>query len=157
MNFSDPKPAIPPAKALHHRTLFAAPALLLAAALATPSAHAQGPCRLTHLKEHAPEYPLGQESHPIGGTVQVLATFTPQGRVSTSEVIDGPQVLRFEAEAYVRGWRVDPADDERQCLITLDYRFDSSSRACSTAHQPSIRPQHVDDTHVIMHITCDFF
>lgn len=117
---------------------------------------AQLNCSLGRISERvAPQYPVQTEARPVTGVVSVLATFAPDGRVTSSKVITGPAVLRFESEAYVRGWRAEPSSDVRQCAITLDYRFEGAPYACNSHNTVHVRADRVDETHIIMRLGCE--
>ncbi len=134
-------------------------ALLVAgcAAWALPSpAQSVAGCSLGKVKERLPaQYPIALSGRVVEGMVTVLAAFAPDGHVTSSKAVSGPQTLQFEARAYVQGWRADADSGQRQCAIVLDYRFDGSQGVCSKNTQVSVRPERLDDTHVWMHLSCD--
>jgi hypothetical protein len=110
-------------------------------------------CFLGKITEHVPpHYPGGG----VQGEVDVLATFAPDGHVSGNKVISGPQALRFEAQAYLNGWRAGPSSTPRQCVIHLKYTFDGS-QACVRSRNVSVQPERVNETDVILHLGCDGF
>jgi hypothetical protein len=110
-------------------------------------------CSLGKITEHVlPHYPGGG----VQGEVDVLATFAPDGHVSGNKVISGPQALRFEAQAYLNGWRAEPSSTPRQCVIHLKYTFDGS-QACARRRNISVQAERVNETDVILHLGCDGF
>lgn len=127
----------------------------MAAAWTAQSAFAQVNCSLGRVVERtAPQYPMQLDQRVVEGQVGVLVTFNPDGRVSSTKSIAGPQALRFESESYVRGWRAEPSSDIRQCTVTLDYRFEGAPNTCSTHNEIHIRAERLDDNHVLMHMSC---
>ena len=129
---------------------------LMLAALGMPLAHAQTSCQLGKIREQAaPMYPVQLRGRVVEGTVNLLVTFAPDGRVSSSKVFSGPSDLRFEAEAYVRGWHVEKSSEFKECTITLDFRFDGAQGACPRRDILRVRPERVDAQHVILQILCD--
>ncbi|MEO7028483.1 MAG: energy transducer TonB [Acidobacteriaceae bacterium] len=137
------------------RTLF-----LILTCLACLTARAQNlpDCSLGKITERVPpQYPITLQGRIVEGTVSVLATFSPDGRVSGSKAISGPPALQFEARAYLNGWRAQPASAPRQCIIQIIYQFDGSQGVCSTHTQVAVRPERLDETHVLLHLSCDVF
>lgn len=128
--------------------------------VATGLLRAQDPlsCSLGSVKERiAPMYPTQYQGRIVEGSVQVLATFAPDGRVTSSKVLSGPSELRFTAESYIRGWRADKSDEPRQCSIAVDFRFDGSQAACGRRTEVHARTERLDDTHVLVHLNCDIW
>ena len=137
--------------------LFAVALLLASALLHSHPCRAQEPiaCTLGRVSERvAPHYPDTLNGRALQGVVSMLATFAPDGKVSSSKVFAGPSALRFESEAYVRGWRAEPSEEPRQCTITLEYRFDGSQGVCGPHRQVQVRAERQDDTHVLMRLSC---
>lgn len=121
-------------------------------------AHAQLSCSLGHITERiAPEYPLQLQGHILEGSVTVLATFAPDGRVTGSKAVSGPSALRFAADSYVHGWRAEKSDATRQCTVQVEFQFDGSQGVCNTHTEVRARPEHIDDTHVLVHLNCDLW
>jgi len=123
------------------------------------TAHAQDlECSLGKVTERVPpRYPVQLGGRVVEGDVNVLATFAPDGRVSSSKVINGPQPLQFEARAYLSGWRAEPASAPRQCIIHLKYRFDGSQGVCTKNREVDVRPERLSETDVLLHLSCDAF
>ena len=118
-------------------------------------ASAQVNCSLGRVTERtAPQYPMQLDNRPLEGQVGLIATFGPDGRVTSTKTFTGPQALRFESESYVRGWRAEPSSDIRQCTVTLDFRFEGAPNTCSTHNEIHIRAERLDDNHVLMHMSC---
>ncbi len=137
------------------RSIAAGSILLAGFAVCVIPGHAQLNCSLGRVIERvAPQYPMQTESRPIEGLVSIFATFAPDGRVTSSKVITGPSVLRFESESYIRGWRAEARSDVRQCAITLEYRFEGAPNACNSHNTVHVRAERLDDTHVLMHLGC---
>ncbi len=115
-------------------------------------------CSLGKITERVvPRYPVQLEGRVVEGDVNLLATFAPDGRVSSSKAINGPQALQFEARAYLSGWRAEPASAPRQCVIHLRYRFDGSQAACTRNREVGVRPERLSETEVLLHLSCDVF
>ena len=123
----------------------------------TSFALAQEPpsCSLGRIEERiTPQYPDALNGRVVQGAVQVQANFAPDGHVSSSKVISGPPALRFESEAYIRGWRAEKSDAPRACIITLDYRFDGSQGVCRLRNEIHVRAEREDETHVTLRVSC---
>ena len=131
--------------------------LLLSAASALRAAEFPS-CSLGRVSERvAPQYPLGLDGRIVEGTVQVQANFAPDGRVTSSKVISGPAALRFESEAYIRGWRAEKSEELRACVISIQYVADSSRGLCSKQNEVHLRAERLDETHVLVHLSCEMF
>ena len=118
------------------------------------SIHAQDlECSLGKITEHVPPLYSGGG---VQGEVDVLATFAPDGHVSGNKVISGPQALRFDAQAYLNGWRAGPSSTPRQCVIHIKFSFDGS-QACTRRRNITVQPERVNQTEVILHLSCDGF
>ncbi len=125
-----------------------------------PQAHAQEPlaCNLGAVKERVPaQYPLQLQGRIVEGTVQLLATFAPEGHVTVTKVLSGPAPLRFAAESYIHGWRAEKSDTPRQCTVSVDFHFDGSQGACNPRVEVHARAEHIDDTHVLVRLSCDIW
>ncbi len=141
---------------------YPAPAVLLlfACLFACSVARSQNlpDCSLGKITERVqPQYPITLQGRIVEGTVSILATFAPDGRVSGSKAISGPQALQFEARAYLNGWRAQPASAPRQCVVQIVFRFDGSQGVCSAHTQVAVRPERLDETRVLLHLSCDVF
>jgi hypothetical protein len=133
-------------------------ATALATLLLAGATHAQGVtgCSLGKINERvAAQYPLNLQGRIVEGTVSMIATFAPDGHVSASKALTGPAALQFESRAYLNGWRAEPSSDSRECLITFDYRFDGSRAVCDSRTPVTVRPQRIDESHVLMKLSCD--
>lgn len=131
----------------------------LLCASASP-ARAQDPlaCNLGSVKERVPaQYPVQLQGRIVEGTVQLVATFAPDGHVTSTRVLSGAPPLRFAAESYVRGWRAEKSDTPRQCSLSVDFHFDGSQGACNARTEVHARAEHVDDTHILVHLSCDIW
>lgn len=133
--------------------------LFLSGILLCHNARAQDlECSLGKVKERVPpRYPIQLEGRVVEGDVNVLATFAPDGHVSSSKVVNGPQPLQFEARAYLNGWRAEAASAPRQCIIHLKYRFEGSQAACAKNRDVDVRPERLSETDVLLHLSCDTF
>jgi len=131
----------------------------LAITMLCPTTQAQDlECSLGKVTERVPpRYPVQLQGRIVEGDVNVLATFAPDGRVSSSKVINGPQPLQFEARAYLSGWHAEPASAPRQCVIHLKYRFDGSQGVCTKHQEVDVRPERLSETDVLLHLSCDTF
>ncbi|HEY4356095.1 MAG TPA: hypothetical protein VGN16_10140 [Acidobacteriaceae bacterium] len=127
---------------------------------AVGSLHAQESlsCSLGQIRERiAPHYPsLFQGPSPPAGDVQIQANFAADGHVTSTKMISGPPALKFDSEAFVHGWRAQASDGPRFCVISLYYRFDGSQRRCNGHDDVTIREERVDETHVTLHLSCDW-
>ncbi len=64
--------------------------------------------RVKHQPE-APAYPPDAKAQRIQGTVVVVLTIDPQGKVMDARAISGPEELRACAVGYARAWEFEPA------------------------------------------------
>jgi hypothetical protein len=120
------------------------------------SAQSDFDCSLGKISERMPpEYPFQLQGRIVQGDVSILATFAPDGHVSASKAISGPQPLQFEARAYLNGWRAEASSAPRQCVIHLEYRFDGPQTACSSRRDVRVRPERLSETNVLLHLSCD--
>jgi hypothetical protein len=117
--------------------------------------HAQelGSCSLGNVKERVRPRFTGRATN---GVVQIAASFAPDGSVAGSKVISGTQQLRFDAEAYVRGWKAEASGERQECVITVEYRL-LPDTGCSMSSNIELKAEHVSDTHVVLTRDCDGF
>ena len=115
-------------------------------------------CSLGKIVERVPpRYPIQLQGRIVEGVVSVLATFAPDGHVSSSKAVSGPQSLQFEARAYLNGWHAEPSSAQRQCVIHIEYRFDGSQAVCAKDRDVSVRADRQSETDVLLHLSCDVF
>ena len=69
-----------------------------------------------------PAYPPALKDNQIGGLVRILVVVTPGGGVKQTEDLGGNPALVTAAEAAVKQWKFEPAQNETREIVTL--RFD---------------------------------
>ncbi len=85
------------------------------------------PCGLRTVTETIPlVYPAIARAAHVSGVVIVRATFTPQGAVSGAEVWVGPEMLRANSLAFVKGWHVNTYGGSRSCPIVIRFQLDET-------------------------------
>jgi TonB family protein len=75
----------------------------------------------------APEYPNALRTARIGGSVEVLLTIDPRGRVVKVQSLTGHPQLRSAAEAAAKRWRYEAARLDNRAVETqtmVRFNFD---------------------------------
>ena len=99
------------------------------------------PCGLSKMTEGtAPDYsPIGRAAH-VEGTVILIASFSPDGKVLETRIVSGPKVLEGAADHFVRGWKANAYGGERNCPVVVKYRLVGTSVECDTIEDHSQKP-----------------
>lgn len=77
-------------------------------------------------------YPPIAEAAHVSGNVILIATFGPDGAVTATRVVSGPEMLRRQASEYVRGWKASPAPGTRNCPVVIEFRIFGVERQCDS-------------------------
>lgn len=73
------------------------------------------------LRKTIPRYPEVAKKMNLSGTVKVLATITPEGKVKTVQPVGGSPVLIQAAEDAIAQWKYAPASGESKEVIELHF------------------------------------
>jgi len=73
------------------------------------------------LKKTIPRYPEIARKMNLSGTVKVLATVTPDGKVKTVQPVGGSPLLIQAAEDAISQWKYAPASGESKEIIELHF------------------------------------
>ena len=74
----------------------------------------------------APVYPEIMQKNHIGGTVKLLITISPEGRVTEARVVGGHPMLIVPATDAVKQWEYEPGSE--QTITIIEIRFDPFHR-----------------------------
>jgi protein TonB len=105
--------------AINWRSVANAPAL-------KPNNSATGFTPAQAVRRVQPEYPLTARGSNAGGSVLVLVTIDTEGSVSSTKVIEGPDVFRRAAEEAARKWKFRPATRDGHVIESeqiIQFRF----------------------------------
>jgi outer membrane biosynthesis protein TonB len=93
------------------------------AAVAKPSS-----CNLGSVSEaKAPIYPVLAKAAHVQGTVVIQTTFAMDGAVTDVVPVRGPEMLRANAIAYVRGWHASNYIAVRSCAVMVEFRLQNEN------------------------------